>query len=124
MASTSGTMKTSSITIVITTTAGARLPPSQPCMRSIIGQVATTIVMAQMKEARNGRRTQNEASVRPPMKSTLRVTRPMSPRGSFMTHLPPRLPSILQPDRDRREVRADAGRDAVGPAELQRQAAA
>ncbi len=72
-ASTNGSTNTSSITTSMTATASPRLPHSQRCARSISGQVATTIIAAQMRAARNGRRIQNAAVISPPMNSTASV---------------------------------------------------
>jgi hypothetical protein len=47
-------MKTASITMVINAVAAARRPPIQRSISSIIGHVATTIVVAQINALRNG----------------------------------------------------------------------
>src|SRR5690242_6731842 len=59
-ASSSGTTKTSSIAPDITITAGARRWKAA-CTLSINGHVATTIIVAQTSDSRNGLSTQNDA---------------------------------------------------------------
>ena len=49
------------------------------------GQVATTIIVAQMKAARNGDRIHSEPAISPPMNSTDKVVRASSDRFSVMT---------------------------------------
>src|SRR5262245_52923530 len=56
-----GAMNTTSIASDIAATATARRR-TQPCSLSIIGQVAITIIIAQIVDSRNGRRIQNDAS--------------------------------------------------------------
>src|SRR5215216_1918318 len=65
-----GTMKTNSNARVITVTAKYRFPHSTAWARSINGQVATTIIVAQTSAGTNGRKIQNDAAMRPTMKST------------------------------------------------------
>src|SRR5215510_9243594 len=57
-ASVSGTSKPSSSNTVITATANPRRPHNTDCTRIIRGQVATTIMVAQITAGRNGRNTQ------------------------------------------------------------------
>jgi hypothetical protein len=70
MASVSGTTNSSSRITIIATIARARLLHSLACIRSITCQVTTTIIVAQMIDAMNGRRIQKAATIRPPRKST------------------------------------------------------
>ena len=64
----------------MTATAGARRPPNMLSTRRNIGQVATTIIVAQMKAPRNGDRIHSEPPISPPMNSTDSVMRPSSGR--------------------------------------------
>ena len=84
MASVTGTTNSSSSITVITTTAGSLRCHRRACRRSISGQVATTIVVAQMPAPMNGRKTQNAARIKPAMNSTPSVVRARSWRGSGM----------------------------------------
>src|SRR5437667_10099244 len=77
-ASASGTIRPSSNTIVITATANPRRPHSADWTRSIRGQVATTIMVAQTNAGRNGRKTQKVATIIPAMNSTASVGRARS----------------------------------------------
>jgi hypothetical protein len=69
----------------MTATAGARRPPHAPSTRRISGQVATTIIVAQMKAARNGERIHSEPAISPPMNSTESVVRARSEPRSVTT---------------------------------------
>jgi hypothetical protein len=73
-----GMIKTSSRARVIMTTAGERLPPNHRWKRSMTGQVATTIMVAQIIARRKGRMIQNTAVSRTPMKRMPRVIPVMS----------------------------------------------
>src|SRR5688500_9048998 len=85
IAAESGTTSTSSRTTDITVTASQRRPPLRRCAHSIIGQVATTIIVAQMIAPRNGCRIQNEAAISPPMNSTVSTMRVSSRPWSSAT---------------------------------------
>jgi hypothetical protein len=74
-ASDNGKTSTSKRAIVMTTTADVRLPHNVAWIQRMIGQVAITIIVAQMAAGRNGQTTQNEARIRAPIKSTARVVR-------------------------------------------------
>src|SRR5512137_2777658 len=82
----------------ITATAGVRRPPHALSTRSIIGHVATTIIVAQMKAARNGARIYSEPPISPPMNSTDSVIRPSSGRGFVISepllHVLERIPGF------------------------------
>ena len=56
--------------MVITTTASQRRRPNAASIFSISGQVATTIIVAQMTGTRNGRMIQNDATISATMNST------------------------------------------------------
>ena len=79
MASVNGTTNTSSRINVIAATASARRLHSRAWNQSMTGHVATTIIVAQMTAARNGRRIQNEVTISAPRKITPR-TMPVSSR--------------------------------------------
>ena len=68
-----GTTNTSSIATVITTTASQRRRPNACSIRSISGQVAMTIIAAQMIGTMNGRMIQSEATISVTMNSTPNV---------------------------------------------------
>src|SRR5262245_2624995 len=70
-----GAAMTRTIRTVITATARLRLPQSRRSSRRSVGQVATTIVVAQMPASRNGLSTQKLRSARPPMVITPRTIR-------------------------------------------------
>ena len=77
IASENGTMKASRTTRVMSATARDRRPPVIRCTHNNSGQVATTIVVAQISAPRNGRSVQKLPASRSPMKSTrsmIRVT--------------------------------------------------
>ena len=84
IAKVSGTTNTSSKASIMKVTASARLPHMRRCTRCIRGQVATTIIVAQISGARKGRMIQNEAKIRPPMNNTAKVVRVSSLRDAFM----------------------------------------
>ena len=86
----SGTIRIASRPSVITATAGARRPPNALSTRRIIGQVATTIIVAQTKAARNGDRIQSEPAINAPMNSTDSVVRASS--GRWLVIWTPRSP--------------------------------
>ena len=71
IAADSGTTSTSSRTTDITVTASQRRPPAQRCTLISSGQVATTIMIAQMIAPRNGRRIHSEAAISPPITITV-----------------------------------------------------
>ena len=73
-ASQNGTTNTSSIAIVIVTTATQRRRPKACSILSITGQVAMTIIAAQMMGTMKGRMIQNEATISVTMNSTPKVT--------------------------------------------------
>src|SRR5215469_552161 len=75
IASQNGSTKISNNARVITATASPRLFHSCRCTRSMIGQVATTSVVAQIKAGRNGHRIQNEVAISPATERTARVVR-------------------------------------------------
>ena len=77
-ASVSGTTSTSSIADVITVTASQRRPPSRAWTASIMGHVATTIIVAQIPAAMNGHTTHRLAAITSPMARTESVMRPRS----------------------------------------------
>ncbi len=58
-----GSTNTSSMATVITATAGRRRRPKAASIFSISGQVATTIIVAQMTGTRNGRMIQMDAAI-------------------------------------------------------------
>jgi len=66
IASENGTTNTSTSAIVITRTASQRRRHSRSCTASIIGQVATAIIVAQIIAGRNGVRTHNEDAISSP----------------------------------------------------------
>ena len=84
IAAENGATKTSSSATIIAVTASQRLPQSRACAATISGQVDTTIIVAQMVAARNGRRIQNVAKIIPPRNSTARTMRARSSRGGVM----------------------------------------
>ena len=55
----------------MTVTATQRRPPARRCTLIMSGQVATTIMIAQMIAPRNGRRIQSEAAISPPITITV-----------------------------------------------------
>ncbi len=65
-------------------TASNRLFQRRCCTRHIRGQVATTIIVAQIKGARKGRMIQKDEKISPPMNKTASVVRVSSERGSFI----------------------------------------
>src|SRR4051794_31183210 len=69
----------------MTLAATQRRPPARCCRPSSSGQVATTIMIAQISAPRNGRRIQKDAAISPPMNSTVSTERVRSLRGSFTT---------------------------------------
>jgi predicted cation transporter len=73
-----GMTRNSSSIMVIAATARPRFCQNQPCSFSNIGHVATTIMVAQIKELRNGLKIQKLAAISAPMNSTERVTRVIS----------------------------------------------
>jgi len=73
-----GTMNSSSSSSVITSTAKLRRPPSRAWNHCSIGQVATTIIVAQIVEPMKGRRIHSEATMSKPIKSTPSVVRTRS----------------------------------------------
>ena len=90
-ATTISTMKS-----VITATARLRLPQSRRSSRRSAGQVATTIVVAQMPASRNGLSTQKLSSVRPPMVMTPRTIRVRSQLRSGVVGASMGLPSVIR----------------------------
>ena len=84
IAKVSGTTNTSSKASIIAVTARARLFQRRASTRRNKGQVATTIIVAQISGARKGRMIQNEAKIRPPMNNTAKVVRVSSLRDAFM----------------------------------------
>src|SRR5258706_5654614 len=70
-----GTIKTRSNRMVITSTASQRLPQSRDCSLRKKGQVAMTIMAAHSSDERNGRITQKQAAIRMQMNSTASVVR-------------------------------------------------
>ena len=75
IASQNGRTKITSSAMVITATASPRLCQSRSWTCSMIGQVATTRVVAQITAGRNGHKIQKEAAISPPTKRTARVVR-------------------------------------------------
>ncbi len=84
MASISGTTSSVRISSDITVTARPRRPHSRAWIQRIIGQVETTIIIAQMVGARNGLSTHSVATISSPMKSTPSVVRVRSRSGAGM----------------------------------------
>ena len=80
IAADNGTTKISSSAAVRTVVAIQRLPQKTACSMRRIGQVVTTIIVAQIVAARNGRRIQSDATMRPPMMRVARTVRVRSPR--------------------------------------------
>src|SRR5690349_2546819 len=76
----SGTTNASSNVPIIAITAIQRRPQRCACTSSMSGQVATTIIEAQIVAAMNGRRIQKQAAIRPTMKRTANVVRARSAR--------------------------------------------
>ena len=74
-ASEKGTTNRSSMASVIAATASPRFPPSQPSTRNMSGQVAATIITAQMSDDRNGLMIQKLAAIRSPIQRTCSVAR-------------------------------------------------
>lgn len=68
----------------ITVTASARLPWRVGWTRSVSGQVATTIIVAQTVASKNGRSTQKLPAINPPIASTARMVRERSRGMSTM----------------------------------------
>ena len=60
---------------VIAATATPRFPPSHPSTRNMSGQVAATIITAQMSDDRNGLMIQKVAAIRSPIQRTCSVAR-------------------------------------------------
>jgi hypothetical protein len=75
MASEKGMMKSSSIAIVMAATARPRFFHSQASTFNMNGQVAATIMAAQMSDGRNGRMIQKLAAMRIPIHKTCSVIR-------------------------------------------------
>ncbi len=75
MASKKGTINRISMTIVMAVTARPRFFHSRPSTFNMNGQVATTIMMAQMSDSKNGLIIQNVAAIRIPIQRTCRVIR-------------------------------------------------
>jgi hypothetical protein len=75
IASVSGMTRTRSNITVITVTARLRLFQSQAWSFSRIGHVATTMMVAQIKEVRKGLKTQKLAAISEPMNRTASVIR-------------------------------------------------
>ena len=73
-----GTKKSSSSASVIAVTASDRRPPRRASMASSTGQVATTIMVAQMIAGRNGLMIHSELTMSPPIKITPSVMRARS----------------------------------------------
>jgi len=73
MAMATGTISTKSSSTDIAVTAAQRRPPRWRCIQRISGQVATTIMIAQMIAPRNGCRIQRLAAMSPPVNSTPRT---------------------------------------------------
>src|SRR5688572_8203949 len=71
IAADSGTMSSSTRMSDIAVTAAQRRPPTRRCSARNCGQVATTIIVAQMIAPRNGRRIHNEAAISPPITITV-----------------------------------------------------
>ena len=74
-------MKITSITTVMITVATQRRPPARRSTRSISGQVATTIVVAQIKAPRNGSSVHRLAPISTQIMSTNSVMRVRSKGG-------------------------------------------
>src|ERR1700738_3242502 len=72
IASQNGSTKITSSAMVITATASPRLCQSRSWTCTMMGQVATTSVVAQMIAGRKGHNIQNEAAISPPTKRTAR----------------------------------------------------
>ena len=81
MASISGTTSSIRISRLITSTARLRRPHSRASNQRSIGQVDTTIIVAQMVGAMKGRSTHSVATISTPMKSTPSVVRVRSRWG-------------------------------------------
>src|SRR6516165_2357200 len=75
MASQNGTTKTTTSANAMTATASPRLFHKRRWTRSMMGQVATTRVVAQMIAGRNGRKIQKQVAIIPPTKRTAKVVR-------------------------------------------------
>ena len=75
MASARGTTKTSSRITVIAATASALRCHRRAWSQSMAGHVATTIIVAHIAAARNGRRIQSEATISAPRKIAPRSVR-------------------------------------------------
>jgi len=73
-----GTMRASSRTRVITATASHLLPHRRAWRATRRGQVATTIMVAQIKALTNGRTTQKLAAMSIPINRTIRAVRVIS----------------------------------------------
>ena len=82
IAAVNGMTKTRSSAAVMTVAASQRLPQRRDWSFRKIGQVVTTIIADQTVAARNGRRIQIEATMRPPMMRTARTVRVRSRRRS------------------------------------------
>ena len=74
-ASASGTITTSSITVVITIAARPRFPHKRPCTASSSGHVETTTSVDQISAGRNGRRIHRLAMIMIAMNSTASMMR-------------------------------------------------
>src|SRR5690348_6085714 len=75
MASQNGMTKMTRMAIVMTVTASQRRFHRRRCTVSMIGQVATTRVVAQMIAGKNGRNIQKQAAIKPVTNSTASVVR-------------------------------------------------
>ena len=122
IASQNGNTKISSNAIVITATASPRLCQSRSWTCSMMGQVATTRVVAQITAGKNGHNIQNEAAIRPPTKRTASVVRVSSecaciPRSTLRHLGRDRIRTAPSAAADARRGRAsrciDPGRDRV-----------
>jgi hypothetical protein len=94
MARENGMTKTRSSMTVITTTARPRLCQSHACILSRSGHVATTMMVAQIKEVRKGFMTQKLAAMSVPMNRTDSVMRVTSREADTFVFLIGFLPSL------------------------------
>jgi hypothetical protein len=88
-ASAMGPRMMASMTAVMIATAKLRRPPRRRSTHRISGQVATTIMTAQITAGRNGLSTQKLAAIKPPIATTAKRIRVMSQGSavSFMRRL-------------------------------------
>ena len=81
---------------VMTATARLRFPQSRRSRARSVGQVATTIVVAQMPASRNGLSTQKLRSVKPPIVRTPRTIRVRSQLRGDVVGASMGLPSVVR----------------------------